>query len=100
VLFRSLAAALAQVRADAEAILAVGRVVGPEYLAGTAPFQDQLHARALVFDFLWSHALMLRGWAARADAAIAGWEGAAPPARAEVARETIRDLLAVDAPGP
>ena len=40
--------ALDQLRADAHAILEVGRVVGPEYLAGTAPFQDQIHTRALV----------------------------------------------------
>src|SRR5206468_3113333 len=53
-----LEAALAQIRADADAIFAMGRVVGAEYLAGTAPFQDQVHARALVFDFLWNNALM------------------------------------------
>ena|SRR3989442_14123947 len=94
-----LRAALDRVRADADAILAVGREVGPEYLAGTAPFQDQLHARALVFDFLWSHALMLHGWAERADAAIAGWDASSPAARAEAARATIRDHLAADAPG-
>jgi DNA-binding PadR family transcriptional regulator len=92
-----LRAALDRVRADADAILAVGRVVGPEYLAGTAPFQDQLHARALVFDFLWSHALMLRGWADRAEAAIAGWDDA-PSARDEATRAIIRDHLAPDAP--
>src|SRR5438477_4896626 len=42
-----LRAALDQVRADADAILDVGRVVGAEYIAGTSPFQDQVHARAL-----------------------------------------------------
>lgn len=94
-----LAAALAQVKADAEAILAVGRVVGPEYLAGTAPFQDQVHARALVFDFLWSHALMLRGWAERAEAAIARWDDLSPDERTEAALATIRANLAVEGLG-
>src|SRR6266851_202520 len=51
--------ALDQVRADAEAILTVGRVVGPEYLRRSAPFQDQVHVRAHVLDFLTHHALTL-----------------------------------------
>src|SRR2546423_11717437 len=38
-----LKAALAQVRVDAHAILDVGRVVGPEYVNGSAPFQDEVH---------------------------------------------------------
>ena len=40
--------AIEQVRVDASAILDVGRAAGAEYLAGTAPFQDQVHVRALV----------------------------------------------------
>jgi DNA-binding PadR family transcriptional regulator len=69
-----LAAALDQVRADAQAILEVGRVVGPEYLAGTAPFQDQLHVRAIVLDFLSHHARMLSDWADRTSTVVAGWD--------------------------
>src|SRR5947207_4168008 len=65
--------AFEQVRADADAILEVGRTVGAEYLQGTAPFQDQVHVRALVFDFLANHALMLRAWADRAEAEVAAW---------------------------
>jgi DNA-binding PadR family transcriptional regulator len=52
--------ALDQTRRDAEAILNVGRRVSQEYLAGTAPFQDQVQLRAFVFDFLSHHALMLQ----------------------------------------
>src|SRR5262249_54600566 len=37
--------ALRQIKEDADAILDVGRVVGSEYLEGTAPFQDQVHVR-------------------------------------------------------
>jgi hypothetical protein len=62
--------ALDQVRADADAILDVGRVVAAEYLAGSAPFQDQVHVRALVFDFLSSHARMLREWVDRTEPVI------------------------------
>jgi PadR family transcriptional regulator AphA len=70
---QQLAAALNQIRADAHAILDVGRVVGPEYLAGTAPFQDQLHVRALVLDFLSHHARMLVDWADRTSAVLEQW---------------------------
>jgi PadR family transcriptional regulator AphA len=85
--------AVDQVRADADAILDVGRVVGTEYLAGTAPFQDQIHARALVFDFLSHHALMLRDWADRAERTLAAWELNAPRTRARAARSTIKEIL-------
>jgi DNA-binding PadR family transcriptional regulator len=88
--------ALDQVRADAEAILTAGREVGPEYLAGAAPFQDQLHARALVFDFLWSHATMLRDWADRAEEQIARWDHLTPDERAEASLAVIRAHLAND----
>jgi DNA-binding PadR family transcriptional regulator len=87
-------AAVEQIRADADAILAVGRVVGAEYLKGTAPFQDDVHARALVFDFLSRHALMFRAWADRADAAIAAWESQPAGARTEAALAAIRTALA------
>jgi PadR family transcriptional regulator AphA len=91
-----LRAALDQIRADADAILTVGRVVGAEYLEGTAPFQDQVHARALVFDFLWHHATMLREWAERAEATIARWENFSLAERSELAIATIRANLASD----
>ena len=66
--------AIEQVRADARAILDVGRVVGAEYLEGRAPFQDHLETRAFVFDFLSHHALMLLGWADRTEAAVDAWD--------------------------
>jgi PadR family transcriptional regulator, regulatory protein AphA len=86
-------AAIAQVRADGDAILDVGRVVGAEYAAGSAPFQDHVHARALVFDFLSSHALMLRDWADRADRAVTKWERSTPPERDAAARAAIRSAM-------
>lgn len=85
--------ALDQVRTDADAVLEVGRVVAAEYLAGTAPFQDQVHLRALVFDFLSSHALMLRAWADRAEAAIESWPGPANGERAKQAQASIAEGL-------
>jgi|SRR4051794_853120 len=88
-----LAVALDQVRADADAILEVGRAVATEYLAGTAPFQDQVHLRALVFDFLSSHALMLRGWADRTEATIDSWADLSAAERAKRAQATIANDL-------
>jgi DNA-binding PadR family transcriptional regulator len=90
-----LRAALAQVRSDAHAILEVGRVVGAEYLAGTAPFQDQVHTRSLVFDFLSHHALMLLDWADRAETTVAAWSTQTGDARQRAALERIRDTLAL-----
>ena len=66
----SLHASVAQVRTDALDLLAVGRVVAEEYAAGTAPFQDDIAYRSLVFDFLSSHALAMLAWADRADTAV------------------------------
>jgi PadR family transcriptional regulator AphA len=85
--------ALDQVKADADAILSVGRVVGAEYLQGTAPFQDQVHVRGLVFDFLWHHATMLRNWAERTEAIIDQWETMSPAERAELGVNIVRTLL-------
>ena len=62
--------AVAQVRADAHAVLNVGRVVATEYAAGTAPFQDDVAYRSLVFDFLSTQALAQLEWADRVDAAL------------------------------
>ncbi len=90
----NLLAALAQAEVDARAILDVGRVVAREYLVGSAPFQDQVHARALVFDFLSSHALMLQGWTTRARATLADYEGMTPDQRAHHAQRLISVALA------
>jgi len=84
-----LQAALDQVRSDAHDILDVGRVVGPEYLAGTAPFQDQLHVRAFVFDFLSDFAMMLLDWADRTQATLDSYPDAASKRRQDAARATI-----------
>lgn len=88
-----LRAAVAQVRADAQAIFDVGRVVGDEYVRGVAPFQDQLPARALVFDFLWSHASMMSDWAERAERVIHAWESQTDARRHAAATRMIRRHL-------
>lgn len=84
-----LIAALDQLRHDADAILDVGRTVGAEYLAGTAPFQDQIHVRSLVFDFLSHHALMLRAFADTAQNEIDAWPRMSATERASKAQTLI-----------
>ena len=86
-------AALQQTRRDAQAILDVGRVVGAEYLADTAPFQDQVHVRAFVLDFLSHHALMLMDWANRTEASLDAWT-TRPADRVRLAQEVIAANLA------
>jgi DNA-binding PadR family transcriptional regulator len=87
-----------QVRRDGHAILDVGRVVGAEYLAGSAPFQDQLHLRALVLDFLSNHGRMLIEWADGTDAVLDAWPRASEARRTKMATDTIRDNLAAYPP--
>jgi len=87
-------AALDQVRADADAILEVGRRVSAEYLAGTAPFQDQVVLRAFVFDFLSHHALMLREWADRTEASLDRWPRQSNDQQVRAALRSIREVRA------
>jgi PadR family transcriptional regulator AphA len=84
--------AIDEVEATARAMLEIARTVGREYLDGIAPFQDQVHSRAIVFDFLTSHALMLLGWSSRARAALAAY-GKRPRERDHIAISVIQGAL-------
>lgn len=86
-------AAIRQVRADGRAILEVGRVVGPEYLRGDAPFQDQVHVRAFVLDFLSHFARFLIDWSERTEAVHGQWPEWSPERRIEEALRIIEDNL-------
>jgi len=68
----------------------VRRVVAPEYLEGRAPFQEQVHVRALVFDFLSQYALMLLEWADRAEASANAWARLTAAERDRRALDSIR----------
>ena len=83
--------AVHQVRQDADTLFAQGRLTGEEYLAGTAPFQDDVAYRALVFDFLFHYARMLQDWADRTETVIAGWADQPPDTQAAI--EHIRTLV-------
>ena len=49
--------------------------------------------RALVFDFLSHHALMLREWADRTEHAIAQWDGVSTGTRERLAQASMRATL-------
>jgi PadR family transcriptional regulator, regulatory protein AphA len=76
-------AAVEHVQRDAEELLGLAAVIRREYLAGRAPFQAHVHARAHVYDALLSHALTWRDWAVRAAATVRTWEQVSPEERTE-----------------
>ncbi len=86
--------AVAAVSAHAEGMLAIGTPLAQEYLDGTHPQQDEVHLRALSFDYLYRWALFNREWAARAEAEIARWQDAAPDDQKHArALARIRDVV-------
>ena len=86
--------AIATVAAEADELLELAEVIADEYASGTAPFQDHVHARALVFDFLVGYAAHCAEWSARADAAVAGWPTLSRTRRDAAAIALIQERLA------
>ena len=70
---RDLLACVHQANDDAEELLATAHVVAAEYLEDRAPFQEQVHVRALVFDFLFTFAHMVRDWSVRTGTDLERW---------------------------
>ncbi len=68
-----LRSAIHAIAADADLMFATARTIAEEYLTGQAPFQDDVHVRALVFDFLTAFANMSAEWARRAEQYIDHW---------------------------
>lgn len=95
----TMSAALDRIERDAQDILDVGRVLGPLYAAGEAPFQDQVHVRAFVYDYLSAYAMMLLGWVERTRAALQDWPRLSPEERATRAAGRIRQRSA-ELPAP
>ena len=91
--------AIDQIERDAHDILAVGRTVAAEYDAGTAPFQDQVHVRAFVFDYLSTHATGMLDWAYRTRQALNEWPNLSDDQRARRAVGRISQQ-ATELPAP
>jgi PadR family transcriptional regulator AphA len=91
-----LLAAVRAVRDHADAMLAVGRPLAHEYLNRGHPQQDEVHLRALSFDYLYSWATLNRAWALRTERELVRWRDVAPNAakhKRAIARirKTLRD---------
>jgi hypothetical protein len=92
-------------RAEAIELLTVGRAVGEEYVAGRAEFQEQVHVRALVFDFLAELGLDVIAWAERSLAEVRTWDDLSPDGKAArgvelIARQIARYLPETAGPPP
>lgn len=81
--------ALDQVERDAHDILDVGRTVAAEYAAGMAPFQDHIHVREFVFDYLTTHATGMLEWVSRTRTALDHWPGLSKEERSDRAVQRI-----------
>ena len=68
-----LVSALERARDDGEALLRQALVIGAEFAEGRHQFQDQVHIRALLFDYLWGFGLGMHAWAERSLAEVARW---------------------------
>jgi PadR family transcriptional regulator, regulatory protein AphA len=86
--------ALAKSRADAEDMLGVGRPLAGEYLNKTHPFQDQVHIRALTFDYLYNWARFTIAWANRAEDEVRRWSDLGPsPEKQQRALDHLQDMI-------
>ena len=63
-----LRAAVSAAREHADSMLEVGTPLGQEYLEGHHPQQEEVHLRAITFDYLYRWAQLNREWADRTEA--------------------------------
>jgi PadR family transcriptional regulator AphA len=89
-----LLAAIATAREQAEAMIAIGDRLADQYLAGAHPFQQEVHVRALTFDYLYNWARHTIEWADRAEADVRAWRDLRPgPAKERRALERLRAIV-------
>ena len=89
-----LLAAVATAREHADAMLAVGSPVAQEYFDGRHPQQEEVHLRAITFDYLYRWAQLNREWADRTEVELRRWRDNAPSAaKNRRALERIRAAL-------
>jgi DNA-binding PadR family transcriptional regulator len=70
--------AIAAARSQADAMIAIGDGLADLYLAGEHPFQEDVHIRALTFDYLYNWARHTIEWADRAEADVRSWRDLRP----------------------
>jgi PadR family transcriptional regulator, regulatory protein AphA len=90
-----LIAVLSRAQADAVAMIRTAIVIGMEFAEERHQFQDQVHVRAILFDYLWNFGVMTHAWAERSLERVRRWPGMELDADAErEALALIRDALA------
>jgi hypothetical protein len=80
--------ALESARAEALELLRTAVVVGTEFVEGRHQFQDQVHLRAMLFEFLWRFGLTMHAWAERWIERVGTWPDLR--GRRDVRSEAIR----------
>jgi DNA-binding PadR family transcriptional regulator len=89
-----LLATLEAARSEGVALVAQALVIGGEFASGSHQFQDQVHVRAILFDYLWAHGLGLADWATRSIEVVSAWTDLEPTlANTERGRERIAALI-------
>ncbi len=70
-------------------------MIADEFVTGEHQFQEQVHVRTLLFDYLWNLGLVMYLWADRSAAELARWPDiAGDDAARRRAVEHLRTLVA------
>ena len=70
-------------------MMAIGDGLADRYLAREHPFQEEVHIRALTFDYLYNWARFTAEWADRTEAEVRSWRDLRPT-RSKHARALAR----------
>lgn len=81
--------ALEAARAEAEQLLRQAVVIGAEFAEGRHQFQDQVHVRAILFDYLWSFGLTMYLWADHWAERVSTWPSV------DIGHEVEREAIAL-----
>lgn len=65
--------ALESARSQADELLRQAAVVGSEFVAEEHQFQEQVHLRAMLFDYLWQFGRSMHDWSQRCLDEVATW---------------------------
>jgi|SRR5579859_2817181 len=91
--------ALQRVQQEGATMLGIAADFQQAYLAGTAPFMEQVHLRALLNDFLAHFAELVYIWAGRSLETVSAWPDLAPDSKEAAALATFASLPTAPPPG-
>lgn len=85
--------ALESAQTAAEALLGQAVFIAQEFLEERHQFQEQVHVRAILFDFLWEFGLTMYLWAERSRVEVEGWTDLELSDKAERALQVMRRAI-------